>query len=124
MAVTAKEVNKLRQYTSAGMMDCKKALNEAQGDFDKAVDLLRKKGKKIATARGNKEATQGAVFITTNTKNNLGAMIKLSSETDFVAKNNTFQHLGKAIAKMALENTPTSLTALKKLTTKKSVIFS
>jgi len=86
MTITAKDVNKLRSKTSAGMMDCKNALIEAKGDFENAVDILRKRGQKISNKRSDRETSEGAVFIKTNQKSNLGIIIALTCETDFVAK--------------------------------------
>ncbi|MGB5931232.1 MAG: elongation factor Ts, partial [Cyclobacteriaceae bacterium] len=75
MAITAKEVNKLRQMTGAGMMDCKKALTEAEGDFDKAIELLRKKGQKVSASRSDRETTEGAVFVRTNDDNTEAVLV-------------------------------------------------
>ena len=99
--ITAAEVNKLRKQTGAGMMDCKKALVEAEGDFEAAVDILRKKGQKVAAKRADREATEGAVIAKTNGADK-GAVIKLSCETDFVAKNENFVALANKIADIAL----------------------
>ena len=113
MAVTAKDVKKLRDQTGAGMMDCKKALTEADGDFDGAVEILRKKGQKISEKRADREAGEGAAFIELNADKTAGAVVLLNCETDFVARNDDFQALGKQIAKKALEVKPDSLEALK-----------
>ena len=99
--ITAAEVNKLRKQTGAGMMDCKKALVEAEGDFEAAVDILRKKGQKVAAKRADRDATEGAVIAKTNGADK-GAVIKLSCETDFVAKNENFVALANKIADIAL----------------------
>ena len=99
--ITAAEVNKLRKQTGAGMMDCKKALVEAEGDFEAAVDILRKKGQKVAAKRADRDATEGAVIAKTNGADK-GAVIKLSCETDFVAKNEDFVALANKIADIAL----------------------
>jgi len=99
--ITAAEVNKLRKQTGAGMMDCKKALVEAEGDFEAAVDILRKKGQKVAAKRADRDATEGAVIAKTNGTDK-GAVIKLSCETDFVAKNENFVALANKIADIAL----------------------
>ena len=85
--ITAAEVNKLRKQTGAGMMDCKKALVEAEGDFDAAIDILRKKGQKVAAKRADREASEGAVLATTNGDNTVGVLVSVNCETDFVAKN-------------------------------------
>ncbi len=111
--ISAADVNKLRQMTGAGMMDCKKALTEANGDFEVATDLLRKKGQKVSAARADKEANEGAVFVKTN--GGEGVVVALSSETDFVAKNADFMKLGAAIAEAALTNKPGTLEDLKAL---------
>jgi len=103
--ITAAEVNKLRQVTGAGMMDCKKALVEAEGDFDKAIELLRKKGQKVAANRADRESTEGAVIAKVNTDNNAGVIISLNCETDFVAKNENFVNLAQDLAELALSHT-------------------
>jgi elongation factor Ts len=102
--ITAAEVNKLRKQTGAGMMDCKKALTEAEGDFDKAVDILRKKGQKVAAKRADREATEGCVLADTTGDNTFGVVLSLNCETDFVAKNDSFVELTQSILKVALEN--------------------
>lgn len=112
MAITAKEVNKLRQMTGAGMMDCKKALTEADGDFDKAIDILRTKGQKVSASRADRETSEGVVFVRTNDDNTEGVLIALNCETDFVAKNEEFQALGKAIVDIAFEKNPADISAL------------
>lgn len=115
MEITAKAVNELRQQTGAGMMDCKKALVEAEGDFEKAVENLRKKGQKIAANREDRDAKEGAVFIKTNADNTCAASIQLNCETDFVALNEDFKKLGATIAELAETHRPTSVEALKAL---------
>lgn len=102
--ITASEVNKLRQYTGAGMMDCKKALTEADGDFEKAVDILRKKGQKVAAKRADREATEGCVLAGTTSDHSFGAIVSLNCETDFVAKNDSFVELTQSILDCALQN--------------------
>ena len=99
--ITAAEVNKLRKQTGAGMMDCKKALVEAEGDFEAAVDILRKKGQKVAAKRADRDATEGAVIAKTNGTDK-GVIVKLSCETDFVAKNEDFVSLAHKLADLAL----------------------
>jgi len=86
--ITAAEVNKLRQSTGAGMMDCKKALVEAEGDFDKAIENLRKKGQKVAANRADRISSEGAVLAKVNSENTKGVIISINCETDFVAKMN------------------------------------
>lgn len=115
MAITAQEVNKLRQMTGAGMMDCKKALTEAEGDFDKAIDILRKKGQKVSASRADREATEGAVFVKTNDSNTEGILIALNCETDFVGKNEEFLALGSAILDAAFAHSPATKEELMKL---------
>ena len=101
--ITAAEVNQLRKQTGAGMMDCKKALVEAEGDFEAAVDILRKKGQKVAAKRADRDATEGAVIAKTNGADK-GVVIKLSCETDFVAKNENFVALANKVADIALSS--------------------
>jgi elongation factor Ts len=111
-AISAQDVNKLRQMTGAGMMDCKKALAEAEGDFDKAIEILRKKGQKVSASRSDKEAKEGSVFIKVGDDKKEAVLIALNCETDFVAKNDEFQNLGKLIAETAFANKPASKEAL------------
>ena len=111
--ITASEVNKLRQMTGAGMMDCKNALVETNGDFEAAVDFLRKKGAKIAAKRADREATEGCVIAMTNDARTTGVIVLVSCETDFVAKNENFVAMAKNIATVALENQPADVDALK-----------
>lgn len=99
--ITAQDVNKLRTMTGAGMMDCKKALTEANGDFEKAIEILRKKGQKVSASRSDKDAKEGSVFIKTSDDKKEAVLIALNCETDFVAKNEEFQSLGKLIAETA-----------------------
>ncbi|MBI1769007.1 MAG: elongation factor Ts [Bacteroidetes bacterium] len=99
--ITAQDVNKLRTMTGAGMMDCKKALTEANGDFEKAIEILRKKGQKVSASRSDKDAKEGSVFIKTSDDKKEAVLIALNCETDFVAKNEEFQNLGKLIAETA-----------------------
>lgn len=117
MAITAQEVNKLRQMTGAGMMDCKKALTEADGDFDAAIDLLRKKGQKVSASRSDRQTTEGSVFVRTNDDKTEAVLVALGCETDFVAKNESFQELGNSILQAAFEQKPDSIDALKALKT-------
>ncbi len=99
--ITAAEVNKLRQATGAGMMDCKKALVEADGDFDKAIDVLRKKGQKVAANRADRESSEGAAIAKVNADNTVGVAIVLGCETDFVGKNENFIALANEFADLA-----------------------
>ena len=100
--ISAAEVNKLRQATGAGMMDCKKALVEAGGDFDKAIDVLRKKGQKVAEKRADRDSSEGAAAIKINDDNTSGVAIVLGCETDFVGKNESFLELASQFADIAI----------------------
>lgn len=100
--VTAAEVNKLRQATGAGMMDCKKALVEAEGDFDKAIDVLRKKGQKVAEKRADRDSSEGAAVAKINDANTVGVALVLGCETDFVGKNESFLALANDLASVAI----------------------
>jgi elongation factor Ts len=115
MAITAQEVNKLRQMTGAGMMDCKKALVESDGDFDKAIEILRKKGQKVSEKRADRQTSEGSVFVQTNDDGTTAVMVALGCETDFVAKNQDFQNLGADILIAAFESKPASIDDLKNL---------
>jgi elongation factor Ts len=112
MAITAAEVNKLRQMTGAGMMDCKKALTEANGDFDAAVDILRKKGQKVSASRAGRDAAEGAVATAITADGKTGIIIALNCETDFVAKNEEYTATAQKFADLALANLPEDLDAL------------
>ncbi len=114
MEIKASEVMKLRQMTQAGMMDCKQALIEAEGDFERAKEILREKGKVIAAKRSDRETTEGAVLARTNADKTVATMVCLGCETDFVAKTEGFQTLANGIADVAMENMPASLDELKK----------
>jgi len=100
--ITAAEVNKLRKTTGAGMMDCKKALVEAEGDFDKAIEILRKKGQKVAAKRADRESTEGAAIAKVNAAKTKAVSIVLGCETDFVGKNENFVSLAHNLAEVAL----------------------
>ncbi|NKI30670.1 translation elongation factor Ts [Croceivirga thetidis] len=100
--ITAADVNKLRKTTGAGMMDCKKALVEADGDFDKAIEILRKKGQKVAAKRADRDSSEGAAIAKVNDDRNQGVVISLNCETDFVAKNESFVQLANDLAQLAL----------------------
>jgi len=113
MSITAADVNKLRQMTGAGMMDCKKALTETNGDFDAAVDFLRKKGAKVSAARADRDAKEGAIIAKTSADKKLGVIIQLTCETDFVAKNEDFVAFANSIADLALANKAANVDALK-----------
>jgi elongation factor Ts len=109
LVITAADVNKLRQATGAGMMDCKKALVEASGDFDAAVDNLRKKGQKVAANRADRDAKEGVCVALTSHNRNNGVVIKLCCETDFVSKNEDFVNLTYKLAEIALKNLPATV---------------
>ncbi|MBL7858864.1 MAG: elongation factor Ts [Cyclobacteriaceae bacterium] len=111
-AITAQDVNKLRQMTGAGMMDCKKALSEAEGDFEKAVEILRKKGQKVSASRSDRDAKEGSVFVKVSEDKKEAFLVALNCETDFVAKNEEFQTLGKLIVETASSNKPATKEAL------------
>jgi len=115
MSIKAADVAKLRKATGAGMMDCKKALTEAEGDFDSAVEIIRKKGMAIANKRADREATEGVVLAKVSEDKKYGAMITLNCETDFVAKNDGFVAFATKILDIALANMPADLEALKAL---------
>ena len=102
MKITASEVNKLRQATGAGMMDCKKALVEADGNFDEAVSILRKKGQKVAEKRADRVSSEGAAIAVVNDAKTEGVLIVLGCETDFVGKNDDFVALAKSLAELAI----------------------
>ncbi len=112
VAISASDVKKLRDMTGAGMMDCKKALSAADGDFDKAVEELRKRGQKVASKRADRDATEGVVIALVNETNDKGIVLKLTSETDFVAKNEDFVAVAQQMAEKALEAFPSTLEAL------------
>jgi elongation factor Ts len=115
MSISAADVNNLRKKTGAGMMDCKKALMETQGDFEAAIDYLRKNGQKISTNRADRDAAEGAVIAKTSADFKVGVVIELNCETDFVAKNDDFVALANEIADVALSNKPADLAGLKAL---------
>ncbi|WP_420457850.1 translation elongation factor Ts [Neolewinella sp.] len=115
MAISAQDVKKLRDMTGSGMMDCKKALAEADGDFDKAIEVLRKRGEKVAAKRDDREAKEGVIIAQVTEANDYGIVVRLSSETDFVAKNDDFVAFAQKIADLALDKRPTDLDALNAL---------
>ncbi len=115
MAITAADVNKLRQMTGAGMMDCKQALSEANGDFDAAIDILRKKGQKVAAKRADRDANEGLVIAKTTADATRGVLVCVNCETDFVAKNADFASMAERMAGIALEKGAGSIDALKAL---------
>lgn len=113
MNITAKDVSKLRQRTGAGMMDCKKALQESKGDFDQAVDYLRKKGQKVASKRADRDANEGIAIARTNTDKNFGAVVMVSCETDFVGKNEEFIQFANDLLDLGIDNQLTETAQLK-----------
>jgi elongation factor Ts len=115
MSIQAADVAKLRKVTGAGMMDCKKALTEADGDFDRAIQIIRERGQAIANKRADREATEGAVIAKVSKDRKQGAIIALNCETDFVSKNETFVALANKICDLALAKLPENLDALLEL---------
>jgi elongation factor Ts len=116
VTITASDINKLRQQTGAGMMDCRKALTETEGDFEAAVDWLRKKGAKVAALRGDREAKEGVVIAQTTADNKTGIAICISCETDFVSKNADFVAFVQSIADAAIANNVNSADELNECT--------
>jgi elongation factor Ts len=119
--ITAADVAKLRKMTGAGMMDCKKALQEAEGDFDAAIEILRKKGQKVASKRADREATEGVVLAKVSADGKTAFMISLNCETDFVAKNEDFVARAQSILDVAVENNVNDLETLKTLQLPKGI---
>jgi elongation factor Ts len=113
--IKAADVSKLRKMTGAGMMDCKKALQESDGDFDKAIEVIRKKGQAVANKRADKQATEGVVLAKTSDDSKTGVMIVLNCETDFVAKNEDFIKFASEILDLAANEVPANLEELKSL---------
>jgi elongation factor Ts len=112
VTIRAAEINKLRQATGAGMMDCRKALTETNGDFEAAIDWLRKQGQKVAAKRSDREAKEGVVIAQTTADNKTGIVVCVSCETDFVSKNADFVAFGKSIADAAIAANVSSLEEL------------
>ena len=115
MTITAAEINKLRQMTGAGMMDCKKALTEANGDFEKAIDELRKKGQKVAANRSDRDSKEGLVVAKTTADNKRGVVLAVNCETDFVAKNEDYGKFVNNILEIAITKNPKNADELKAL---------
>ncbi len=115
MSFTTADVVKLRKVTGAGMMDCKNALKDAEGDFDKALQIIREKGKAIANKRADRDAAEGVVLAKVTADNKFGAIVVLNCETDFVAKNDKFVAFVDSILDVALTNKAENLDALKAL---------
>ena len=114
--ISAADVNRLRQITGAGMMDCKKALVEGEGDFDKAIEILRKKGQKVAASRAERDAKEGIVLAKVSVDGKKGILVSVNSETDFVARNEEFAAFVDTVANIALEKFPADVNVLKTLT--------
>ena len=114
MSISAKEVMKLREATGAGMMDCKKALIESDGDMDKAIEYLRKKGQQVSEKRAEREANEGLIVTRLNDDKTAAAVIELNCETDFVARNEDFQNQANAFLNAAFENRTNSVEDLLK----------
>lgn len=115
MEISASDVMKLRKATGAGMMDCKNALAEAEGDFNRATDIIRERGKLVASKRADREATEGVVLAKVNAARNSGAVIVLNCETDFVAKNENFVAFAERILDAAIASNAADLDAVKAL---------
>ena len=113
ITISAADVNKLRQQTGAGMMDCRKALMESEGDFEKEIDYLRKKGQKVAANRSDRDAKEGVVIAKASSDNTYGVIVNLSSETDFVSKNAEFIAFANSLTDIALNTKAESIDALK-----------
>jgi elongation factor Ts len=116
VTISAQDINKLRQMTGAGMMDCRKALTETNGDFEAAIDWLRKQGQKVAAKRGDREAKEGVVIAKTTADHKTGIVVCVSCETDFVSKNADFVAFGQQIADAAINNNVKSLDELNNAT--------
>ena len=116
MAIKAQDVKKLREATGVGMMDCKKALVEADGDFDAAIEILRKKGEKVAAKRADRDASEGAIVTATTADGSAGVIVEVNSETDFVARNSDFTDFAQQIADALLEARPADLEAARAVT--------
>src|SRR6476620_1371117 len=114
--ITAQDINKLRQATGAGMMDCRKALTETGGDFEAAIDWLRKQGQKVAAKRSDREAKKGVVIDQTTADNKTGFIVTVACETDFVSKNADFVAFAKSIADAAVSNNVKSVEELNEAT--------
>jgi elongation factor Ts len=115
MSISAKQVKELRDATGVGMMDCKKALKEADGDFDEAVSILRKKGQKVASNRAEKKADEGLVVTALSDDHSTGVIVEVNCETDFVARNDDFREFSTRVAERVLAEQPDDLDALKSL---------
>ncbi|HEX7071289.1 MAG TPA: translation elongation factor Ts [Rhodothermales bacterium] len=117
-AISAQDVKRLREITGVGMMDCKKALEESNGDFEAAIDVLRKKGQKVAAKRADREAKEGLIVTAISSDGKRGAIVEVNCETDFVARNEEFAAFASEVAELALRESPADLEALKSLALK------
>jgi elongation factor Ts len=113
VTISAADINNLRKQTGAGMLDCRAALQETGGDFEAAIDYLRKKGQKVAAKRSDRDANEGVVIAKTSADNTVGIVVNLTSETDFVSKNEDFQQVGLAISEVAIANNCKTIEELK-----------
>jgi elongation factor Ts len=113
--ISASDVKRLRDATGAGMMDCKKALTEANGDFDAAIDILRKKGQKVSAKRADREAKEGVIVTVVSDGGNAGAIVELNCETDFVARNEEFKAFAQELGELVLSKKPEDVAALKSI---------
>jgi len=121
--ITAQDINKLRQATGAGMMDCRKALTETNGDFEAAIDWLRKQGQKVAAKRSDREAKEGVVIAKTTADNKTGFIVTISCETDFVSKNADFVAFAQSIADAAVANNVKSAEELNEVTVNGAKVY-
>lgn len=112
MAISAQDVKRLREVTGVGMMDCKKALEETNGDFEAAIDLLRKKGQKVAAKRADREAKEGLIVTAVASDGKRGVIVEVNCETDFVARNEEFASFAQGVADIVLRENPSNLDAL------------
>ena len=115
MAISAKDVKRLRDMTGVGMMDCKKALEEAGGDFDLAVEILRKQGQKVAAKRADREANEGLITTAISDDGKTAALVEVNCETDFVARNSEFEDYANAVAELVLREKPADMDAFLEL---------
>ena len=115
MAISAKDVKRLRDMTGVGMMDCKKALEEAGGDFDLAVEILRKQGQKVAAKRADREANEGLITTAISDDGKTAALVEVNCETDFVARNSDFEDYANAVAELVLREKPADMDAFLEL---------
>ncbi len=114
--ISAKDVKRLREMTGVGMMECKRALEEAGGDFEAAVEILRKKGQKVAAKRAEREAKEGVIVARVREDGKRGVLVEVNSETDFVARNEDFRRFANDVADLVLQEAPADLDALMELT--------